>query len=83
MFEITNDMKKMRAEKIANIEKRIDKNIERAVKGGYLHCHFPCSKDTDKDVYDEIRNKYEKAGYTIKPTGYIGGVWQTTEDICW
>ena len=35
------------------------------------------------DYADEIREKFRQAGYIIKPTGYIGGVWQLTEDICW
>lgn len=32
---------------------------------------------------DEVRERFRKAGYKIKPTGYIGGVWQLTEDIMW
>lgn len=32
---------------------------------------------------DEVAEKFIKAGYKIKPTGYIGGVWQLTEDIMW
>lgn len=83
MLEITNEMKNMRAERIAKIEKKIDERIKNAVQRGELSCYFPCDKDSDKDVYDEIRSKYEKAGYKIKPTGYIAGVWQLTEDICW
>ena len=35
------------------------------------------------DYEDEIREKFRKAGYKIKPTGCIGGVWQLTEDIMW
>ena len=35
------------------------------------------------DYEDEVREKFRKAGYKIKPTGYIGGVWQLTEDISW
>lgn len=35
------------------------------------------------DYEDEVRERFRKAGYIIKPTGYIGGVWQLTEDICW
>jgi hypothetical protein len=35
------------------------------------------------DYANEIRAKFTQAGYVIKPTGYIGGVWQLTEDICW
>ena len=35
------------------------------------------------DYADEVRQKFLQAGYIIKPTGYIGGIWQLTEDICW
>ena len=35
------------------------------------------------DYAEEIKAKFKQAGYIIKPTGYIGGVWQLTEDICW
>lgn len=35
------------------------------------------------DYADEVRKKFIQAGYIVKPTGYIGGVWQLTEDICW
>lgn len=46
------------------------------------------SKDWERryqfdDYADEIKAKFRQAGYIIKPTGYIGGVWQLTEDICW
>lgn len=32
---------------------------------------------------DEVKREFEKHGYTFEPTGYIGGVWQRTEDIMW
>lgn len=35
------------------------------------------------DYEDEVREKFRAAGYIVRPTGYIGGVWQQTEDICW
>ena len=35
------------------------------------------------DYAGEVKEKFKQAGYIIKPTGYIGGVWQLTEDICW
>lgn len=35
------------------------------------------------DYQDEVKKRFQKAGYIVKPTGYIGGVWQLTEDICW
>lgn len=35
------------------------------------------------DYKDEVREIFIDAGYKIKPTGYIGGVWQDSEDIMW
>lgn len=35
------------------------------------------------DYKDEVRRKFRSAGYTVQPTGYIGGVWQDTESIIW
>ena len=35
------------------------------------------------DYEDEIAKLFLNAGYFIKPTGYIGGVWQLTKDIMW
>lgn len=32
---------------------------------------------------DQIRQMFLDKGYTFKPTGYSGGVWQLSEDICW
>lgn len=32
---------------------------------------------------DEVKSEFKKHGYTFEPTGYIGGVWQRTENICW
>ena len=34
-------------------------------------------------VEDELKAILQRHGFRIKPTGYIGGVWQRTEDICW
>lgn len=83
MVEITKEMKNAHAERLAKIEASVDREIRRAVAAGRYKTYFACDKDRDIDVYDEIRAKYERAGYRIKPTGYIGGVWQRTEDIYW
>lgn len=47
-------------------------------------------EDRDKAIYysfddyhDMVAKRFREAGYTIKPTGYIGGVWQRSEDIIW
>ncbi len=31
----------------------------------------------------ELKRLYKEKGYWFKPTGIIGGVYQTTEQICW
>lgn len=83
MLEITSEMKDMRAKRVREMEAKVDKHIQFAVERNSQCAYFACDKTNDKDVYDEIRRKYENAGYIIKPTGYSGGVWQLTEDICW
>lgn len=85
MVEITREMKEERNRKIAAIEKRVDDRINRAIANGQNSCLFECYRDSINDgpFYTEVRKKYEDAGYFIKPTGYICGVWQLTEDICW
>ena len=46
--------------------------------------HDPAYRQYIFDAYsDEIKERFTQAGYRIKPTGYVGGVWQLTEDICW
>lgn len=32
---------------------------------------------------DEIKAEFKRHGYRFEPTGYIGGVLQRTENICW
>ena len=35
------------------------------------------------DFYNEVKEEFEMNGYRFKPTGYVDGVWQQSEDICW
>jgi len=43
-----------------------------------------CSRDGRYiDCKHEIKAWLKDLGYRIEPTGYIGGVLQRTEDICW
>ena len=67
-------------------------SIERASKIGLRKtCFCPSSYWYDNEYgirtyisfYDEVKAEFKKYGYTFKPTGYIGGVWQQSEDICW
>ena len=83
MVEITNEMKNAKAKRIAEVEAKVDAQIKLGIECGQTRRVFCCDKDGDADVYDEVRAKYERAGYKIVPSGYCGGVWQLTEDICW
>lgn len=80
-LKITEEMKNDRQERIDKIIDRQNKRIQQAVADGMHECIFyPDKNDAE---YAVVRAKFESAGYQIKPTGYIGGVWQRTEDICW
>lgn len=83
MISITKEMKDISRKRMAEVEIKVDNQIKRAVERGESTAYFACDKDGDSDVYAEIRAKYEREGYRIVPTGYIGGVWQRTEHICW
>lgn len=82
---ITKEMRESRAEKVDKIIKRINSDIKRAAEKGRHECFFDCSKESYSDApfYKEVRERFEMCGYRIKPTGYIGGVWQLTENIEW
>lgn len=82
---ITENMRNDRAEKVSKIIENINRNIKRASDQGLHECYFACSKDSYSEApfYKEVREKFESYGYRIKPTGYIGGVWQRTEHIEW
>ena len=83
MVKITDETKQVKADRIQIVCKSVDINILHAIDRKLNRCYFPCDKDIDADVYDEVKELYEAEGYKIVPTGYIGGVWQRTEDICW
>ena len=67
------------------------RDIERASKQGRRStCFNPPAYWFDTEFgrsfirYDEeVKEEFRKKGYTFRPTGYVGGVWQTTEHICW
>ena len=68
------------------------RDIKEASAEGRRKCCFnpPAYWYTTKDgirtfiKYDEeVKELFIAKGYTFRPTGYIGGVWQRTENICW
>lgn len=62
---------------------RKTKEISPIVKNDWKNEDFSAYEYHFDDYAEEIKKKFVNAGYIIKPTGYIGGVWQDTEDICW
>lgn len=59
--------------------KYINENVERAVKQGRTHTCF-----NDYGVHEKVIKKMLlDRGYTFRPTGVVGGVWQLSEEICW
>ena len=61
----------------------VERSIQRACENGRTStCVFNCDADKS-DVEIEAKKHFQKLGYTFKPTGYNGGVWQRTENICW
>lgn len=66
--------------------------IERASKEGFKKTCFNPSAywyTTESGIRtymrfdDEVKNEFKKHGYRFEPTGYVGGVLQRTENICW
>lgn len=78
---ITNEMQKARQAEIDSRIEKVNSSIERAVKHGRTQTCFDIN--TFDPYYSEVRRAFEKVGYRIVPTGYIGGVWQRTEEIIW
>lgn len=82
---ITEEMMNSREKRVDEIVETVNRGIRRAVEQGSHSCYFACSKDSYSEIpfYEEVRSRFERAGYRIEPTGYIGGVWQRTEHIVW
>ena len=56
------------------------RDINRAQKNGYRET---CFDPYPVEFYDSVKREFQRHGYTFRPTGFIGGVWQRTEHICW
>lgn len=57
----------------------INRRIKESKDIGLSCTFFPARAEYE----DDLKRLYKDKGYTFKPTGYIGGVWQETEEICW
>ena len=63
--------------------KQQDLAIEEACKAGRRRAIFYIHETVYDEWESDMRKHYKELGYWFEPTGYIGGVWQKTEDICW
>lgn len=61
---------------------RVMCSIERASKEGCRDACFNPSVMSD-GLYNAVKAEFVKHGYHFCPTGIVGGVRQTTEQICW
>jgi hypothetical protein len=81
---------------IQECKKRTEEAIQRAVDASLNSCCLSTtscylkedgtvgnSSDRYVDCTDEIKRWLKSFGYKIKPTGYVGGILQNTEDIYW
>lgn len=80
-IKITKEMQNKRQAEIDRLVAKNNESIKYAMKHNRSNACF--TPYPDNQYYSEVRAIFERAGYKIKPTGYIGGVWQLTEDICW
>ena len=84
MIQITEEMKNQTQQEFDKICQRVDSQIKKAVDQNLTSCYFACDKDiVNPNIYNKVRKAYESNGYTITPTGCIGGIWQKTENINW
>lgn len=80
-MKITDEMRNSKQKKIDELVEIVNDRIHYAVEHGRYEACFAINKDNT--YYRDVRRMFEEQGYKIKPTGYIGGVWQETEDIYW
>lgn len=64
---------------LARYVTHVSDRIALAQSKGYTRCCFAVGAKYE----DELRRMFLEKGYTFRPTGYYGGVWQMSEDICW
>lgn len=79
--EVRNEMMQTEIYKTA-VEEAVGyvvNSIESAKSLGRTHTCFSV-----RPAYQqEVKQMFLNQGYSFKPTGYCGGVWQLSEDICW
>lgn len=63
--------------------KRQMASVRKAAEAGQTHCVWVLDNLEYENIEDKARRIFENRGYTLRPTGVIGGVMQTTKEIWW
>lgn len=61
----------------------IEKRIKYAMEDGHRSCCFGMRDCDLSDAKLQVKEEFERRGFTFRPTGVIGGVYQHTQEICW
>lgn len=56
------------------------RDIKKASESGKTYCIF---NPGGYWLEEAVKREFQKAGYTFRPVGYVGGVWQLCEYIMW
>lgn len=76
----------VREEQVDLKEQFIKEQMEKIRSARERGCHSTIwydYKEKYQAILPEMQKMFESKGYRIKPTGYCGGVWQDSRDICW
>lgn len=83
-MEITAEMKNAKQARIDKLIEKQNESIAYAVKNGrHDACFVTDHHHVDSDLFSELKEIFESAGYKVYPTGIIGGVRQQTYTIAW
>lgn len=70
-------------EELIKFTKEVEARIRRAMEEGMRSCYFGSDDPYMRDYERQAKEEFTKRGFSFRPRGYIGGVYQRTQQICW
>ena len=67
----------------SELDKSIESVVQAIVKASREGRYSTCFNPYHHHLYDVVKERFLLEGYTFRPTGRVGGIWQDSEDICW
>lgn len=61
----------------------LEARIRKAMEEGRRDCYFGGSDDDMTDIEYTAKREFLSRGFSFRPTGYMNGVWQLSQQICW